>query len=361
MITPNSHMNPVYGEEEIESVTEYIASGGWIMEHTKTREMEQLICDYTGAKYAHMVTSATTGLLVASMVADIKPNERFAVSAYTQAATANGAILMGATPVIVDVDTSSYTIDFESIPDDCRVVFVTSINGRYPDDAWLHIAKLRSEGRFVIEDSAQALGSWHKENHIGTMGHLGIFSFGAPKIITTGQGGCIITDDEELSKKIHAIKNFGRTVGVGEVYNVMGMNFKFTDIQAAFGVVQMKKLPGIVDHKKDIYDAYTEGLHDVCDFVYTDLETTTPTYPEILVDNRDALANYLRENGIGCRAVYYSLCDQPFHSQWKTPTPNTDYIAKMGLHLPGQADLTRLDVLSICKIVRTGLIECNKI
>jgi perosamine synthetase len=247
------------------------------------------------------------------------------------------------------------------IPDDCRVVFVTSINGRYPDEAQEQIAKLRSEGRFVIEDSAQALGSWHKENHIGTMGHLGIFSFGAPKIITTGQGGCIITNDEELSKKIVAIKNFGRTVAVGEVYNVMGMNFKFTDIQAAFGVAQMKKLPGIVERKKDIFDAYTEGLHDVCDFVSTDLDSTTPTYPEILVDNRDALANYLRENGIGCRAVYYSLCDQPYHSQWKTPTPNTDYIAKMGIHLPGQADLTRDDVLSICDVVRTGLIECNKI
>jgi perosamine synthetase len=262
---------------------------------------------------------------------------------------------MGATPVIVDVDLSSYTIDFENIPDDCRVVFVTSINGRYPDDAQEQIAKLRRQGRFVIEDSAQALGSWHKGKHIGTMGNLGIFSFGAPKIITTGQGGCIITNDEELSKKIVAIKNFGRTVAVGEVYNVMGMNFKFTDIQAAFGVAQMKKLPGIVERKKDIFDAYTEGLHDVCDFVYTDLDSTTPTYPEILVDNRDELANYLREHGIGCRAVYYSLCDQPFHSQWKTPTPNTDYIAKMGLHLPGQSDLTRDDVLSICDVVKTGM------
>jgi len=295
------------------------------------------------------------------MVADIKPNERFAVSAYTQAATANGAILMGATPVIVDVDMSSYTIDFENIPDDCRVVFITSINGRYPDDAQEQIAKLRSQGRFVIEDSAQALGSWHKDKHIGTMGNLGIFSFGAPKIITTGQGGCIITDDEELSKQIHAIKNFGRTVGVGEVYNVMGMNFKFTDIQAAFGVEQMKKLPAIVERKKEIFDVYREALHGVCDFVDTNLDITTPTYPEILVDNRDALANYLRENEIGCRAVYYSLCDQPFHSQWKTPTPNTDYIAERGLHLPGQSNLTRDDVLSICDVVRTGLVECNKI
>ena len=348
-------MNPVYGKEEIDSVIEYLNSGGWIMEHTKTREMEQLICDYTGAKYAHMVTSATTGLLIASMISNIKQNEWFAVSAYTQAATPNNAILIGATPIIVDVDKSSYTIDFDSISVNCRVVFVTSINGRYPDNAQEQILKLRNQGKFVIEDSAQALGSWHKGKHIGTMGNVGIFSFGAPKIITTGQGGCIITDDEELSKQIVNIKNFGRSPG--EVYNVMGMNFKFTDIQAAFGVEQMKKLPAIVERKKEIFKIYREALNDICDFVDTDLENTTPTYPEILVDNRDELVKYLKREGIGCRAVYYSLCDQPFHSQWKTPTPNADYIAKMGLLLPGQADLTREDVLAISDIVRKGIVQ----
>ena len=361
MITPNSHMNPVYGQEEIDSVTDYINSGGWIMEHTKTREMEASICEYTGAKYAHMVTSATTGLLIASMIADIKHNERFAVSAYTQAATANGAILLGGTPVIIDVDLNSYTIDFESIPDDCRVVFVTSINGRYPKNAKKHIEILRSQGRFVIEDSAQALGSWHKKKHIGTMGNVGIFSFGAPKIITTGQGGCIITDDKELSDKIFAIKNFGRTVAVGEVYNIMGMNFKYTDIQAAIGVEQMKKLPAIVKRKKEIFNLYREYLGDVCEFVDTNLDDATPTYPEIIVNNRDDLAKYLRNNNIGCRAVYYSLCSQPYHSQWKTETPNTDSIADRGLHLPGQADLNDSDILTISTLVRSGIIQSSKI
>ena len=95
MITKNSHMNPVYGKEEVESVNEYINSGGWIMEHTKTRELESMICNFTGAKYAHMVTSATTGLLCASMVAKIQPGEKFAVSAYTQAATCNGCNTYG--------------------------------------------------------------------------------------------------------------------------------------------------------------------------------------------------------------------------------------------------------------------------
>lgn len=353
MITPNSHMNPVYGQSEIDSVTEYINSGGWIMEHTKTREMEQLICDYTGAKYAHMVPSATAGLLIAAMLSEVKPHEAFAVPAYTQAATANGAILMGAKPHIIDVDPITYTIDFDKITINCKLIFVASINGRYPDYAQTYIEKLRGEGRFVVEDAAQALGSWHNGKHIGTMGDVGVFSFGAPKIITTGQGGCIITNRKDLSDKIHAIKNFGRTVGVGEVYNIRGMNFKFTDLQAAFGVEQMRKLPDVVKRKREIFALYRELLSDVAEFVETDLTQATPTYPEILVDRRDELAEHLRNNNIGCRAVYYSLSSQPFHSKWKSNTPVTDHIAEHGLQLPGQVNLSNDDVSHISSVVKS--------
>ena len=353
MITPNSHMNPVYGKEEVDSVTDYINSGGWIMEHTKTRELESKICEFTGAKYAHMVTSATTGLLCASMVAKIQPGEKFAVSAYTQAATCNGAILMGGIPVIVDVDPFSYCINFDKIPSDCRVIFVSAINGRYPKDVQEQIKSLRESGRVVIEDSAQALGSRTVNDiHCGTMGDMGVFSFGAPKIITTGQGGCIITNDKGISDEIVAIKNFGITVKVGEVYNVMGSNFKFTDLQASFGVPQMKKLPFIVEHKKHLFKWYCKHLKGVVDFINTDLEFVTPTYPEILVSKRDELVLELREEGIGCRAVYDSLCNQPFHKQWKTPTPIADELASRGLHLPGQFDLREEDVKKIASVIK---------
>lgn len=351
MLTPNSHMNPVYDWAECDSVKNYIDSGGWIMEHTKTREMEQLICDYTGAKHAHMVPSATMGLLLASMLSDIESGEQFSVPAYTQAATANGAILMGGVPDIVDVDPVSYTIDFDSIRH--RVVYIASINGRTPADYAKRIQQLRDQGHFVIEDAAQALGSWHGEQHIGTMGHVGVFSFGAPKIITTGQGGCIVTNSDGISDRIHAIKNFGRTVGVGEVYNIQGMNFKFTDLQAAFGIEQMRRLPDVVARKKEIYSGYRTLLKDApVDFVHTDLDWSTPTYPEILVDDRDGLADYLRQRSIGCRAVYYSLSSQPYHSQWATPTPVTDSIAQRGLQLPAQADLLDYDIVEICNVIK---------
>ena len=343
-------MNPVYELEERNSVKEYIDSGGWIMEHTKTRELEQMICDYTGAKYAHMVPSATMGLLLCSMLSNIKPGEVFDCPAYTQAATANGSILMGATPNFIDVDPNTYTLNFSKVQN--RVVYVASINGRTPADYHHQIKQLQDSGHFVIEDAAQALGSWHRDQHIGTMGHVGVFSFGAPKIITTGQGGCIITNDVGISEHIHAIKNFGRTVGVGEVYNVMGMNFKFTDLQASFGIEQMRKLPEIVERKKEIYDLYWRELSDIVDFVPTNLLEVTPTYPEILVENRDELAEYLRSMHIGCRAVYDSLTAQPFHSKWKTATPTTDYIGARGLQLPAQADLLDYDIMEICQVIR---------
>jgi perosamine synthetase len=222
-------MNPVYGKEEIQSVTDYLNSGGWIMEHTKTRELEQMICEYTGATYAHMVPSATAGLLIAAMLADIKHGEQVAVSAWTQAATINGAVSIGAAPQIMDIDRAG-VINFRNIPDYIKVVFVTSINGRYSTDTVAHIKRLREAGVFVIEDAAQSLGSFTVDGHIGTFGNVGVFSFGAPKIITTGQGGCIVTNDKTLSERIVEIKNFGRSIGMaGETYNVHGLNFKFTD------------------------------------------------------------------------------------------------------------------------------------
>ncbi len=351
MLTPNSHMNPVYDTNEINAVTDYMNSGGWIMEHTKTREMEKMICEYTGAKHAHMVPSATMGLLLASMLADIQKDEHFNAPAYTQAATVNGGILMGGHPDICDVEPDAYTINWEFVTQ--RVVFVASINGRTPATYAEDIERHRAVGHFIIEDAAQALGSWHGDRHIGTMGDVGVFSFGAPKIITTGQGGCIITNDKAISDRIHAIKNFGRTVGIGETYNIMGMNFKFTDLQASFGIEQMRKLPAVVKRKKEIYRLSRKYLYGVADFVTTDLNIVTPTYPEILINNRDELAEHLRQYGIGCRAVYSNLAKQPYHSsRWPRHAPVTESIGAKGLQLPAQADLLDYDIKEICNVIK---------
>ena len=213
----------------------------------------------------------------------------------------------------------------------------------------------RTAGKFVIEDAAQALGSWCGDKHIGTMGDVGVFSFGAPKIITTGQGGCIITNRDDLNERIIAIKNFGRSVGVtGETYNVMGLNFKFTDLQAAFGVEQMRKLPDIVKRKKRIYEIYRKELKNLVGFVDTDLDYVTPTYPEILVSDNDKipLIKHLAEHNIGSRSVYCSLSSQPYHVNWARPADVTDWIYCRGIQLPSQSNMTDEDVKEVCRVVK---------
>jgi perosamine synthetase len=355
MITPNSHMNPVYGKEEIDSVMDYLSTGGWIMEHAKTREMERMICEYTGARYAHMVPSATSGLLIAAMLAGIKPHDSFAVGAWTQAATVNGAVSLGGIPYIVDVDTAG-TIDLHAIPSYVKTVFVTSINGRYINTTVNQIRTLQGQGIFVIEDAAQSLGSFTAEGHIGTFGDVGVFSFGAPKIITTGQGGCIVTNRTDLNERILEIKNFGRSMGVtGETYNTLGLNFKFTDLQAAFGIEQLRKLPDIVKRKKEIFEFYRTELKEYVNFLDTDLSLTTPTYPDIYFRencDRQYIIELLKENNIGTRLVYSSLSSQPFHNQWARPTPVTSFYSVTGLQLPGQVDLTDADLKNIVDIIK---------
>jgi perosamine synthetase len=358
MITPNSYMNPEYTQAERDRVSEYMSSGAWIMEHKLTRELEDKICEYTNSAHAHMVTSATAGLHIAAMIAGIQPGVKFAASAYTQAATVNGAISLGGVPCFVDIDSTSCTINFNKIPSDCGVVFVTSINGRLSKDTTDEIIKLQSQGVMVIEDSAQSLGSFHDGKHVGTLGDMGVFSFGAPKMITTGQGGCIVTDRDDISDQIKAIKNFGRTVTDGEIYNTMGLNYKFTDLQAAFGLGQFERLQEIVDHKKQIYEWYYTHLRSQAVFVDTYLGNTAPIYPEILIFKRAKVMASLKLNNIGYRMAYQPLTQQPFHSQFdQTKLPAARLIAQTGLHLPSQHSLTHDDVKHISEIVKRGM-EC---
>jgi len=351
MITKNSYMNPVFGTEEIQAVGEYLSSGGWVTEFSATAEFESMLSKYIGVKYVHCVPNATMGLLIASMLADIKHNELFSASAYTQAATINGALLLGGKPDIVDTDCESYTIDLSNI--NTRVVFVTAINGRYSKDTVQKIKKLKDSGHFVIEDAAQALASFYNNQHIGTFGDVGVVSFGSPKIITTGQGGAIYTNNKDLSDRIHQIKNFGRIVRSGEVYDSFGLNFKFTDLQATFGIQQLKKLDKISKHKKFVFETYRTNLSDVAEFIDTDLSQTTPTYPEMLVDDSLNIHNKLKEKSIGTRTVYPSILEQPYHSRFKTKgLPNAEYIGSRGLILPSQFDLTEQDLEIIIKEIR---------
>ena len=184
-------------------------------------------------------------------------------------ATANCCQLLGATPVFVDIDPESYCIDFNQVKQHLSsskvaAVIHVSMNARSNDIAAL--AQLcKSHNVPLVEDSAQALGSFHltsegKPQHLGTFGLIGSFSFSSPKIISTGQGGALVTNDDELAARIRKIKDFGRTTGGNDTHDVVGWNFKFTDMQGIVGIEQMKKLPWRVNRMRQIWQLYQSEL-----------------------------------------------------------------------------------------------------
>ena len=357
-----NQMEPWIGEEEKRALIEYLDSGGWLTEFKKTREFEQMIADYVvGSKYVSVVNNGTVSLVVAIMALNIKGEDEVIVPDYTMIASANAVILAGAKPVLVDIDRTNLCLDLdtveEAIAPRTKAIMLVTINGRYPEmEKFVEFAN--DNDLFLIEDAAQSLGSRYNGKHLGTFGDVGSFSFSAPKVITTGQGGALVTDDEELYHRILKIKDFGRSQGGVDYHETMGYNFKFTDLQAVIGIEQMKKLDWRVKRKKEMYKLYKDLLEDVegIEFIDTNLEDTSPWFIDILVregkEERDRLALSLDKKGVGARPFYPAIHTQPPYSHVKGDFKNSEYISTRGLWLPSASFLNDEDIERVCTEIK---------
>ena len=353
-----NQMEPWIGAEEKQAVIEYLDNGGWLTEFKKTREFEQIIGAYVQSKYVSVVNNGTTSLIVALMALGIGTGDEVLVPDYTMIASSNAIVLSGAKPVLVDIDPSNLCIDLvkaeKAITPKTKAIMYVSINGRSHDmNKVLSLAK--KHNLYIVEDAAQSLGSTFNGKHLGTFGDVGSISFSAPKIITTGQGGALFTDNPDLFHKISLIRDFGRPKSGVDYHEVIGFNAKFTDLQAVIGIEQMKKLGWRVHRKKEIYKAYLDLLGDVGDikFINTDLKETSPWFIDILVNSRrDELVSFLNERGIGSRVFYPSIHTQPPYLWVKGDFPNSDEVSKKGLWLPSSSFLKDEEILFICKSIK---------
>jgi len=361
-----NQMEPWIGEEEKRAMMEYLNSGGWLTEFKKTREFEQMIADYVGSKYASVVSNGTVSLVIALMALGIGRGDEVIVPDYTMIASANAVVLAGAKPVLVDIDRSNLCLDLdlveEAITPKTKAIMLVTINGRYP--AMEKIVKFAHDhGLFLVEDAAQSLGSGYKGKHLGTFGDVGSFSFSAPKIITTGQGGALVTDSEELYHKMLKIKDFGRSRSGVDYHEIMGFNAKFTDLQAVIGIEQMKKLDWRVKRKKEMYKLYRDLLEDVegIEFIDTNLADTSPWFIDILVSGgkevRDKLMSFLDKRGIGTRPFYPAIHSQPPYSWVKGDFKNSEYVSERGLWLPSSSFLSDEDIEYICQNIKDFLVN----
>lgn len=352
-----NQMEPTFDEKEREALNAYMLSGGWVTEFKKTREFEQEIANYTGAEYCSVVSNGTVSLAIALMACDIGTGDEVLVPDYTMAATPDAVALTGAKTVFVDVERESLCMDYEkmkvAVTERTKAVMLVSINGRYPSGIEHIVEFCKERGIVLIEDAAQSLGSFYKEKHIGRYGKIGSFSFSAPKIITTGQGGALITDDKALFERIRLIRDFGRASGGSDHYLTKGWNFKFTDLQAVVGLEQMKKLAQRVKRKKELGKIYERELHGIpeIELIKTDFINTPPWFFDILCERRDELVRYLKTREIGSRPFYPALHKEPAF-RCEGNFPNAEYAADHGLWLPSTVSLSDETVVHICGVIK---------
>lgn len=350
-------MEPTFDEKERNAMNEYMKSGTWLMEFKKTREVEKMIAEYTGAKYCSIMPNGTLSLTAALMAFGIGVGDEVIVPDFTMSATANAVEVIGAKAVFVDIERDTLCMDFdkmrEAITLKTKAVMLVSISGRYGESLFSFIDFCKENNIKLIEDAAQCLGSTFHGKQIGTFGDIGSYSFSVPKIITMGQGGALVTDNKELYDKIVNLRDFGREKSGSDHFIAKGLNLKFTDMQAVIGIEQMKKLPARVLRKKEIGRLYEKGLGGISgvELIKTDLEQTAPWFFDILCEHRDKLAEYLKNKGIGTRPFYPPLHSEPaFNISGSFPV--TEEISAKGLWIPSSVNLTDEQIEYICMSIK---------
>lgn len=352
-------MEPWFGDEERLAIDAYMRENGWITEFKKTQEFEKVLAEYTGVKHCIVVNNGTISLTLAAIAANIQAGDEVIVPNYTMIATPNSIKMFGAIPVFVDVEPETLCLDInlveKAITKKTKAIILVLANGRYPESGVKAFEELAKKYNIVLlEDSAQSLGSLYRDGrHQGSVGLVGSFSFSTPKIISTGQGGALVTNDDDIAFKLKRLKDFGRSGGGLDIHDSIGYNFKFTDLQAIIGLEQMKKIDWRVARKKEIYELYKNGLQD-CNsvkFFKQDTNLTAPWFIDVLVENKQALMEYLKGKGIGTRLMYPPINKQEAY-KIAGNHPISNLVGEKGIWLPSAAQLTNDEIIFITKSIK---------
>jgi len=354
-----NQMEPVFDEKEENAVKEYISRRAWLTEFKETRRFEEMVAEYTGAKYCSVVANGTVSLMIALLACGVKPGDEVICPDYTMVASPNSIECIGAKAVFADVERSTLCLDFEcmkaAVTEKTKAVMLVSLGGRYPKRLREIVDFCKERGLWLIEDAAQSLGSFHQGKHVGTYGDIASFSFSSPKIISAGQGGALITDNKELFDKLLQVRDFGREKAGADHYMTLGFNCKYTDLQAIVAIEQMKKLPGRVARKKEMGRLYWHLLSDIPQIrlIETNFDETPPWFFDAICERRDELAEYLHGCGIGTRKSYPPLHLEPVYGYTDQHYPVTEAVANKILWLPSTITLTDEQISYICGCVRT--------
>lgn len=319
-------------EDDIQAVVDVLRSD-YLTTGPKIAEFEKMVADYVGAKYAVAISNGTSALHAACFAAGIQPGDEVITTPLTFAASSNCVLYCGGTPVFADVDLKTYNIDPEDIrrkiTDKTKAIIAVHLAGQPCDMDEIHkIAK--EHDLLVIEDGAHALGSVYKGKKVGTLSDMTTFSFHPVKPITTGEGGMIVTDNEEFYQKMMLFRSHGitrdenlmtRNDGPWFYQQLdLGYNYRITDIQCALGCSQMRKLDRFLARRKEIVTRYNEAFADCENIIipYQLPETESGWHLYIVqVKNCDRRKVFeaLREHGIAVNVHYIPVYLHPYYQE----------------------------------------------
>ena len=354
---------PNTGDEEKKAV-DAVLDSKMIAQGSKVKELEGNFADYIGTKYAAATNNGTSALHTALLAYGIKKGDEVITTPFSFTATANSILYCGAKPVFCDIDADTFNIDPEKIeekitPMTKAVLIVHLFGNPCGMDKIKNICN--KHNLLLIEDACQAHGAEYKGQKVGSIGDCGVFSFYPTKNMTTGEGGMITTDNEDIDHKCRVIRDHGQDGRDNQV--MLGYNYRMTDIQAAIGIEQLKKLEGFINRRIENAKMLNEGLKNIKGLITPSIQTDTRhvfnqytiRVTEEFKVSRDELASILKDAGIGA-FVYYP---KPIYVQkyyrdlgFAETFKNTENAAKEVLSIPVHPGVGKEDIKKITDIVK---------
>ncbi|WP_199291191.1 bifunctional GNAT family N-acetyltransferase/PLP-dependent aspartate aminotransferase family protein [Sphaerospermopsis sp. FACHB-1094] len=339
------------------------ARNGWNFKHRDyINKFEQSFAQYLGVNHALTTNSCTCAMHLALVTLGIGPGDEVIVPDITWVATANAVVYVGATPVFADIEADSWCLDpasFEAaITEKTKAVMPVHLYG-HPARMDKIIEIARKYNLYVIEDAAPALGAECLGQKVATFGDFAAFSFQGAKLLVTGEGGILVTNNEELYKKAWAIWNQGCLPGTFWVTQ-NGYKYRMSNMQAAFGLGQLERIDQLIEAKRRIFSWYAEGLQDVSQVrlnYETDWARSIYWMSSIYIDenadiSRDKFREELKKRNIDTRPVFPAISQYPFWLQKQDPQPTAVRVGNQGVNLPSGVCLQQEQVNYICKSIK---------
>lgn len=367
---------PNMGGNELKYITECIETGWVSSVGSYVDKFERMSAEFAGTRYGIATSSGTTALHICLVLMDIKPEDLIIVPNITFIATLNSIKYTGASPILIDIDVNNWQMDLDILEEFLaseteqknNICYHKRTGKRIPVIMPVHVlgnicdmdrlmALSKKYNLVVIEDSTESLGSYYKGKHTGGFGLMGTFSYNGNKIITTGGGGMIVTNDEGLAKKAKHLTTQAKSDPFEYIHDEIGYNYRLVNVAAAMGVAQMEQLPGFIERKKEIINFYKKELAGIGDIKFQEVsEDVNPNWwlPTIMTAKQKDILKILNDNKMQSRPFWVPMNQLSMFSSdiYVNKEDRSNYIYQHCLSIPCSTNITNEELQAVANKIK---------